>query len=84
MDLFWVFLVSEFLGGKVGLLCDSIFNDIGRRVIICDWRTGFMLYRGISGKLGKKRQLYRLSALLTLEGARMWNMHEYWRVQRRL
>ena len=49
MDLFWVFLVSEFLGGKVGLLCDSIFNDIGRRVILCDWRTGFMLYQGING-----------------------------------
>jgi len=39
VDLFWVFLVSEFLGGKVGLLCDPIFNDIGPRVIICDGLT---------------------------------------------
>ena len=26
MDFFWVFLISGSLGGKVGLLCDSIFN----------------------------------------------------------
>jgi len=30
VGFFWVFWVSEFLGGKEGFLCDSIFNDLGR------------------------------------------------------
>ena len=82
MDFFWILLVLEFLGGKVGLLCDSIFSDIGWRVILCDCGTIYVvLGYDISGKRGKKRLPYRLSALLTLEHARVWSMYEYWGVR---
>ena len=51
-------------------------------MILCDWRIGFMLYRGISEKTErKKKAAVSAVSMLTLEGARTWNMHEYWGVR---
>jgi len=55
---------------------------VGWRVIICDWRTGFVLYRGINGKTKReKKAAVSAISMLTLEGARTWNTHECWRVR---
>jgi len=77
VDFFWVFLVSEFLGGKVGLLCYSIFNDIGRRVIICDCRRGFVLYRGINGETREKKAAV---SAVSIANARRCSDVEYARI----